>query len=264
MNFFVTYDIETVENLKNSTTKNTTIHAHHSLLSIGLSNNLDRRYDRCFVRKDSTHEAAQEMVKAFVDELDIQFKLHAEMIPEYFKECEKVLQQKIEEAPKKPMKDKYRSYLNKLQSYTVMAVFGFNSSKYDMTVLCPYLFTEFHARGLSVNVVKKESSYFSVAVNEKGGRDERRRLKRGKVLYIFKDARLFTSPCSLSGYLKQNGVTETKSVFPYSLFHSVEELRAQTTFPEYELFFSELKQENVPREDYEAARNEYNRRFIII
>ena len=41
---------------------------------------------------------------------------------------------------------------------------------------------------------------------------------------LFKDIYNFTSPCSLDKYLKQWGVTETKSVFPFNAFNSIEQM----------------------------------------
>ena len=60
--------------------------------------------------------------------------------------------------------------------------------------------------------------------------------------------------------MAQNNVLEKKSIFPYSLFHSIEELRACLEFPSYESFFSILKGKNVPIEEYERAKSEYYRR----
>ena len=80
---------------------------------------------------------------------------------------------------------------------------------------------------------------------------------------IFKDAYLFTSPCSLSKYLKKNQVEEVKGIFPYTAFNSIEQMEAQLDFPAYEKFYSELKGTNVPLEDYEAAKAEYDARRLL-
>ena len=116
--------------------------------------------------------------------------------------------------------------------------------RYDLTVLAPYLLPELQLRYDNVNVLKKDGGYFSISCP----------------LFQFKDAYRFTSPVSLSKYLKQNGVSEKKSIFPYTAFHSVEEIQSQITFPEYSQFYSELKGANVDLSEYEVARAEYYRR----
>ena len=110
--------------------------------------------------------------------------------------------------------------------------------------MAPYLFATFKSREERVDVLKKGSQYISISTPT----------------YVFKDAYLFTSPCSLSKYLKQNCVTEKKSIFPYSYFHNIEELERCTEFPPHSAFFSKLKNSNLPLEDYEEGRNEFNRR----
>ena len=44
------------------------------------------------------------------------------------------------------------------------------------------------------------------------------------------------------------------------MFHSIEEIQRQISFPDFSDFYSDLKQKNVSEEEYAAAREEYNRR----
>lgn len=99
-------------------------------------------------------------------------------------------------------------------------------------------------RGERVEVLKRGNTYISISTPK----------------YIFKDAYLFTSPCSLSKYLKQNSVVETKSIFPYSYFNSIEELNRCKEFPAHSAFVSKLNNRNVSEEDYLEAKNEFDRR----
>ncbi len=120
-------------------------------------------------------------------------------------------------------------------------------AKYDLPILVPYLLTELESRSEQApRLIKKGNLYFSISTED----------------WVFKDALLFTSPCKLSDYLQQNGVVECKSIFPYSLFNSVEQIRAQTIFPSHAQFYSELKEENVSEEDYQKAKAEYDRRLV--
>ena len=113
-----------------------------------------------------------------------------------------------------------------------------------MSILAPYLFPELKRRYEYIKVLKKDNSYITVTCSK----------------FIMKDAYRFTSPCSLSKYLKQNGVVEKKGIFPYTAFSCIEEIEAQIEFPEFHQFYSELRKSNVPRADYDEARDEYNRR----
>ena len=110
--------------------------------------------------------------------------------------------------------------------------------------MAPYLLPEITKRYNKVDILKKTNAYFLISCDE----------------FTFKDALLFSSPMNLSTYLKQNNVTEEKSVFPYSKFNSVAEIRNCETFPIYEDFFSELKNENIPFSDYKKAKNEFENR----
>ena len=66
-------------------------------------------------------------------------------------------------------------------------------------------------------------------------------LIRGDQTIQFRDVLNYTAPCSLAEYLVQWGAKFKKSIFPYSLYKSVEELEAAVDFPRYEQFYSELK-----------------------
>ena len=63
---------------------------------------------------------------------------------------------------------------------------------------------------------------------------------REKVISL-KDCLNYTSPCSLDKYCEQWGATLQKSLFPYTLYGSIEEMVQATEFPKYEDFYSSLK-----------------------
>ena len=119
----------------------------------------------------------------------------------------------------------------------------FISARFDLTVLAPYLLPELKIRYGSIRVLKKDNAYFSVTCD----------------LFNFKDAMFFSAPGSLSKYLKQNGVSELKSVFPYSAYNSIEEIKNQVEFPAHSKFFSELKKTNISITDYNNAKEKYDR-----
>ena len=61
-----------------------------------------------------------------------------------------------------------------------------------------------------------------------------------------------------NNYLKQWGVSEEKSIFPYTLFSTIEDLVKQKIFPAYHEFFNELSDSNVNPDLYEKTRTLYN------
>ena len=94
-------------------------------------------------------------------------------------------------------------------------------------------------------IIKQGSSYRSIYLEKK---------------FAFLDVLHFTSPCNYSGYLKQWGVEEEKSIFPYQFYSSVEELEAATEFPPIEAFYSDLTGRTVSAEDYAVSKNEFDTR----
>ena len=65
----------------------------------------------------------------------------------------------------------------------------------------------------------------------------------------------FSSPTTLDTYIRQWGAKQTKSLFPYSHYNSIEELEAATEFPEPSAFYNDLKQTSVDMEQYNEARS---------
>ncbi|CAG5101507.1 Oidioi.mRNA.OKI2018_I69.YSR.g17157.t1.cds [Oikopleura dioica] len=210
----------------------TVVHASHQLLSIGIGSNFG--YESVIVREDDTPGAAKKMVNLFVQKLKMAVE-SADCFPEYFYraivtlETEKLLKDdKIE-------KSRLSALLRKLKQYMKIDVFGFNSAKFDLPVLVPYLFPALQAEFGKFNVIKKGARYFLIETS----------------CCNFKDVLNFTTPIKLAKYLKQNGVEEEKGIWPYNLYNSIEELKAADMFPTHDKFYSDLKKANIPLELYE-------------
>jgi hypothetical protein len=121
-----TYDIETFEQLEpTDLSANTIVHATHKLLSIAVGNSVG--YKKCFVRADSSHEAAENMIKCFVDSLDEMIIIYEKHIPDYFFDAIDVMEEDLKSNLSRVKKAKISSMLNMLKSYTKMDCFGFNS-----------------------------------------------------------------------------------------------------------------------------------------
>ena len=55
--------------------------------------------------------------------------------------------------------------LNFLKKFRNLNVFGFNSSRYDLKCLAPYIYKYCEQKGLKPNIVKVQSIHFSLAKN---------------------------------------------------------------------------------------------------
>ena len=77
---------------------------------------------------------------------------------------------------------------------------------------------------------------------------------------VFSDVRDYTSPCSLSEFLSQWGVKESKSIFPFNYYRTIESIVINTSFPMYEAFYSELKQMSCDLNEYNIAKAEFESR----
>jgi hypothetical protein len=126
--FIQTFDIETFEKLEsNDLRANTVVHATHKLLSVAVGNN--KGYKKCFVRSSSSHEAAVQMVKKFVDSLEEMELIHEKHIPDYFFNAIDVMEVDLKSDLNRLNKSKISQMINVLKSYVKMDIFGFNSGK---------------------------------------------------------------------------------------------------------------------------------------
>jgi hypothetical protein len=216
--------------------------AVHKILSVGVANN--KGFEKCFVRADSSHEASVDLIEKFVDALEELYEIDQMYIPNVFHDALDLLEADIAVEDSKFKKMELQSLKNHLDGFLKMDVFGYNSGRFDLTVLSPYLLPEMKRRYEKIQILKKDNDYISIVTD----------------FISFKDAYRFTSPVPLSCYLRQNSVLETKSIFPYTHYNSVEDLRNAVDFPPHSAFYSDLKKKNVPHKEYIIAKNEYERR----
>ena len=97
-----------------------------------------------------------------------------------------------------------------------------------------------------MKILKKTTKYFSI---------------RFEGLH-FKDLLNFTCPMSLDKYLKTWTTNFSKLTYPYEFFESVEQIRAQKTFPLVDEFRTTLKGD-VDLELYEKCKTEFDRRINL-
>ena len=116
-------------------------------------------------------------------------------------------------------------------------------ARYDYPCIFPILVKILGEVG-EISCLKKGAQYFAIYTD----------------MFTFTDVLHYTSPCKYSDYLKQWGVVEEKSIFPYQYYSSIEELEAASEFPPIEGFYSDLTETNVSEEDYAKAKEEFDQR----
>ena len=126
--FFTCYDCETLED-KTGISDLKNVEAIHRVVSIAVSTN--RGHSRCFVRKNSTHEAAVEMFDDFLKFLDEINADHDDEIPQYFHEAIERLELMSSDCSTLPKRDKMelQNLKKQLSKYILHDIFGFNSGK---------------------------------------------------------------------------------------------------------------------------------------
>ena len=150
------------------------------------------------------------------------------------------------------------SWYRKLEEHSC---YGFNSGRYDLPILLPYLVNYASRKGIKVKALKRTNTYISLRIGNLVFKGIFSTSAQRHVTLI--DTINLNSKCSLDKYMKQWGASAQKMIFPYEKFNSIEELRATTEFPSYESFYSTLRGQNVDRADYEAAASEYARRRAL-
>lgn len=190
------------------------------------------------------------MVNLFMDHLMALKNIYERSLPEELTNQYKLVKEKIGSCGDWHEQRKLYGEKAKLQTLMSLPIFGFNSSKFDLKVLVPYMVKYANNNDLAkeVRVLKKGSNYFSFSIDT----------------LDFKDVLSFSAPCSLDKYFKQWYKGDlAKGIYPYQKFSSIEQINAQVDFPSYDEFYSELKSSNIERVQYESSREEYYRRFNL-
>ena len=252
------WDIETVEEKtgleapSHGLVSEATLH----LLSLAVGTNIPGIETKCWLRKSSDPKDGQKLIRNLVLFLKKIHKKRHEKLPEYIFEA----QEKIEVVLNKiklhfALGDRSRnlefcrlqSYSRALERLTKLSVYGFNSSKFDCPVIAGDLFWNLQKYDGEVKILKKGAAYFQINSES----------------LVFKDVLSLSAPCSLEKFLENWESPAKKSIWPYSFFSSIEEIRAMKTFPKRSEFYSELKGKTVTMDDYIVAKGEFMRRRLL-
>ena len=140
-----------------------------------------------------------------------------------------------------------QGYLRALERLTKLSCYGFNSSRFDCPVIAGDLLWHLKKFDGEVSILKKGASYFQISSES----------------LIFKDVLSLSAPCKLEKFLANWESPTKKSIWPYSLFNSIEEIRATKYFPKRSQFYSELTGKTASIEEYIAAKGEFMRRRLL-
>ena len=225
-----TYDIETCEDEDGILRP----------ISIAVGSSMDE--PKYFERKSSNPDEYQKMINEFMSYLmDLQKQLE---VPQEFEAAVDLIDNVLKKDKFNSDRSKLQSFKTHLEKYKILNCYGFNSSKFDMQCLIAGLATYADANELQKEVLKKTTKYLSVRIGD----------------IVFKDVLNYTSPCSLSKFLKQWNAPDAKGIFPHGKFSCIEEIREQLDFPPKKDFFSVLKQAEVDEEEYNNAKFIYETR----
>ena len=87
---------------------------------------------------------------------------------------------------------------------------------------------------IEISMVKKGTAYHTMTLS--------RELENRIQSVAWKDLMYFTCPMPMDKYVKTWTGTQSKLIFPYTRYSSIEEVRAEKNFPPIEAFFNQLKQ----------------------
>ena len=249
-----TYDIETVEvPIQNCAPEMGMVkEATHRLLSIAVGSNIPGVMTKCWVRKNMDPCEESILVKKFVDYLYKIQEIKRSSLPEWINDAMiKIEDMQMEMKARNAKWWQYgylAGYKRALKAFTVLDCFGFNSCRFDLPVLMAPLILELKKRGGRINILKKMAAYISIQNDT----------------LSFKDALRFSAPCSYDKFVKVWEVENVKSIWPYTLYNSVAEIRNAKKFPSYTKFRSALRGGALPDiKLYTKTAREFHRRRLL-
>ena len=227
--------------------------AKHIPLSVSVCSNIPGYQEpRCFVTEGDPEKLVSKMVDYMHQiQTTAEAYLHEEH-SDYYNALLELVQQKqqfesneedmdmtdetTEELEKKEKKSHPLAVLKfKYEQWMMqIPVIGFNSGKYDINKVKPYLVKSLMENDLIKFVVKKSNAFMCITTEQ---------LK-------FVDIRNYLAPgFDYATYLKVYKCTVLKGYFPYEWMDNLEKLK-QTCLPAHQEFYSTLKNSNITEEEY--------------
>ena len=216
---FCTYDIETCTEAGGNTIRK----RNQQIISISARKSWsDQAYS--FVRKDSNASSGLILVEEFLnwlDEAQLEYKQRFCKLQDIRGRLKQFsLRANIFKTFEVQSANQMLDDLERLR------VIAFNSEKYDLPVLYPYLCLIYGSRSIEFSVIKRGNGLMHFQTNH----------------LTFMDITNFCGKLSLAQFARTYCASnvDVKGIFPHDQFRSIEEIRSCTTFPDYDAFQSAL------------------------
>ena len=121
----------------------------------------------------------------------------------------------------------FQSAVSYLKSLQKLRVFGFNSERYDLTILLPGLIDLWGPKNISV--IRRNAGYMMLESAE----------------LRFLDVKNYLAGGSLASFANAWGEGCEKQIFPYQFFETISQAKNCTTWPKYTCFRNDLSYKNV-------------------
>ena len=225
---FIFFDVECTLRNSNKSTEKTIVLSTHRLVSIAANSFINGKHEsKVWTINDDSEDSQIALVDNFYEfciNAKNQVSIDEDVINalDILREMQKYL--RIENF----YKEEVSELISILSPFTYLPVFGYNNVKYDNKVIIEYLLQALDRKNIlakDIRLLKKASRYFSVQFCG----------------LCIKDLLNFSIPASLDRYLKTWTKTESKLIYPYEYFSSIEEIRSCIDFPTTDAFYSRLK-----------------------
>jgi hypothetical protein len=231
-----TFDIETIEEKIIGCEKNRgmNVKAKLKLLSIAVGSNIPNQSPKCWVRNSMETSEEKRLITLFIEEL---MRLQIEKLkylPDWIEKGKEIIFQK--KCLLKSQNARWTAFTplfmfkKELEKLSRLDVFGFNCARFDLPCIAGPLFLTLQEKFEKVEVLKKNAAYISISTN----------------ILAFKDALKFTAPCSYDKFARVWEAPTFKSIWPYSFYSNIEEIKAAKKFPPLSAFKSTLKGDTKP------------------
>ncbi|GFR68008.1 hypothetical protein ElyMa_003720600 [Elysia marginata] len=244
--FRATYDFEcyfTKENLPSTSTSKTSYTARHVPLSVSVCSNVpDFESPVCFISEGDPQALVDRMGDYLESIASSAFNILKETSFRNAFEYLEAMKDGDDERSAKQLYNTLHKYLSQL------IVVGFNSGKYDLNVIKPYLAQRFlleepHDVDEEDDIRKKRRKFVLKKNNEFMA------ISTAKLKFL--DITNFLAPgFSYAKYLAAYEVEEQKGFFPYEYITSIEKLN-ETSLPPREAFYSSLRNSELSQENYD-------------
>ena len=143
----------------------------------------------------------------------------------------------VKKHPAAVVKERLEDFLKELP------VLGFNSGKYDVTVIKRYLYPVLQRLDPIQFIVKRTGTYMAL---------------KTKMLKFLDITNYLAPGYNYDKFLKAYNVEQEKGFFPYEWFDDLEKLNA-TELPPHEAFYSKLKGANISDAQYQLCKEVWDR-----